>query len=136
MPPRDFKPGSPEDWLARAKSNLISATKPPRDPDFFLEDACFNAQQSAEKAIKAVLTGKKIKFSHTHDLMHLLNLLFKHGCTIPDTILQAGRLTEYAVESRYPPSIEEVNEEDYHEALKIAEQVYSWAEGMIKKNEK
>lgn len=79
MSPRNFKPGSPEDWLARAKSNLIKARNIPCDPDFLLEDACFDAQQAAEKAVKAVLAHMGIKFPYIHNLTELLDLLLRHG---------------------------------------------------------
>jgi HEPN domain-containing protein len=52
------------------------------------EDLCFDAQQAAEKAIKAV-------------------------------------------ESRYPGVSEEVTEEDYVEALALAERAVQWAESLI-----
>jgi hypothetical protein len=41
----------PHEWLRRARSNLERARV--RTPNTCLEDACFDAQQSAEKSIKA-----------------------------------------------------------------------------------
>ena len=40
-------------WMARAKSNLNLAKINPSTKNIFLEDLCFNAQQSVEKALKA-----------------------------------------------------------------------------------
>ncbi|HVT02768.1 MAG TPA: HEPN domain-containing protein [Thermoanaerobaculia bacterium] len=52
--PRDrATPGSAEDWLARARSDLAIA-RSPLPEGAFLEDLCFHAQQAAEKALKAV----------------------------------------------------------------------------------
>jgi len=47
-------PGSPEEWLMRAKSNLALA-RADKPEGVFWEDMCYNAQQAAEKAVKAVL---------------------------------------------------------------------------------
>ncbi len=53
-PPERFPPDDPREWLNRAKSNLALAKN--RVPGAYLEDLCFEAQQAAEKAIKAKLT--------------------------------------------------------------------------------
>lgn len=45
-------PTDPRAWLARAGSNLLLAQKGQRK-GVMLEDLCFNAQQAAEKALKA-----------------------------------------------------------------------------------
>ncbi|MFT5365634.1 MAG: HEPN domain-containing protein [Candidatus Latescibacterota bacterium] len=126
MSPQSFNPGSSEEWLARAKSNLVRARNIPDDPDFLLEDACFDAQQSAEKALKAVFVHLKVAFPFTHNLGTLLNIL-SDSVFISDDIKEAARLTNYAVETRYPPSIEKVSQDEYQEALDIAERVFSWA---------
>jgi HEPN domain-containing protein len=52
MPPDRFQPDDPREWLNRARSNLALA-KASISPDTNLEDLCFEAQQAAEKAIKA-----------------------------------------------------------------------------------
>jgi HEPN domain-containing protein len=45
---------APLTWLARARSNLKLARLGGSQPEIFLEDLCFDAQQAAEKALKAV----------------------------------------------------------------------------------
>ncbi|HWF62672.1 MAG TPA: HEPN domain-containing protein [Nitrospira sp.] len=55
MPPERRPPDDPIEWLNRAKSNLARATVDINLPDIYLEDLCFDAQQAAEKAIKAML---------------------------------------------------------------------------------
>jgi hypothetical protein len=52
MPRRRLAPTDPNEWLRRARSNLARAKN--RIPEACLEDLCFDAQQAAEKAIKAV----------------------------------------------------------------------------------
>ena len=53
MARKRFPPDDPREWLNRAKSNLAPATATAA-PGVYLEDLCFDAQQAAEKAIKAV----------------------------------------------------------------------------------
>jgi len=129
MPQPNQIPGTPQEWIERAKSNLAKA-KISKSPEILWEDLCFDAQQTAEKALKAVLLHKKIGFRYVHDLHELITSLMKNGIDIPRTVEQAAGLTGYAVETRYP-GIEPVSEEEYHQAVQIAEQVLSWAESMI-----
>src|SRR6266702_1719074 len=58
MPPERFPPDDPREWLNRARSNLARARA--KIPDAYLEDLCFDAQQAAEKAIKAVLQAEDL----------------------------------------------------------------------------
>lgn len=63
-PPERFSPDDPREWLNRARSNLAMARN--RVPDAYLEDLCFEAQQAAEKAIKAVMISRDIDFPYVH----------------------------------------------------------------------
>ena len=58
-------PNDPREWLNRANSNLVAARN--TDPDVYLEDLCFDAQQAAEKAIKGVFIKH---WSATRFLVH------------------------------------------------------------------
>ena len=104
-------------WLKRARSNLARAKADRHLPEVLYEDLCFDAQQAAEKAIKAVLVYKKIPFPKTHDIIDLLTLLKEGGIEINEELRQADVLTSYAVETRYPGISEEVSEEDYKQAV-------------------
>ncbi|MBI4024238.1 MAG: HEPN domain-containing protein [Verrucomicrobia bacterium] len=95
------------------------------------EDLCFQAQQAAEKSIKAVYQSKKLVFRYTHNIEELLTHLERSGVVIPDQIKAASELTHYAVEARYPALTEPVSEEEYHEAIRLAEAVVEWAGQMI-----
>ena len=60
MPPRErFPPDDPREWLNRARSNLAKAKT--RIVDVYWEDLCFDAQQAAEKAIKALLIHRSVQ---------------------------------------------------------------------------
>ena len=65
-PPERFPPDDPREWLNRAGSNLALAKN--RIPGAYLEDLCFEAQQAAEKSVKAVLVLRQIVFPYVHDL--------------------------------------------------------------------
>ena len=125
--------GSPSGWLRRAKSNLIRA-KQPKHEEVFWEDFCFDAQQAAEKSLKALLLFHKIPFRFVHDIAELLTVLEQNGIGLPEQIRTAAELSDYAVEARYPGPMEPVTEDEYKGALKIAEMVVSWVEGLIMSN--
>ena len=97
----------------------------------YLEDLCFEAQQAAEKAIKAMMIMRGIEFPYVHDLGLLLSLLQQSGEIIPEVVGRAGDLTEYATTTRYPAMIEPVTEREHADAVKIAEGVIRWAEGRL-----
>ena len=96
-----------------------------------MEDLCFDAQQAAEKALKAVLLKQQGSFPYTHDLADLVTLLKESDEEIPDAVKQAGRLTRFAVVTRYPGVIEPVTEEEHLEAVATAEAVVQWVEKQL-----
>jgi len=130
MPHDPNEVGTPHNWLKRAKSNLIRA-KQPKPEEVLWEDLCFDTQQAAEKALKAVLLARGIPFRFVHDIAELLTLLENQGVTLPEEIKVSAELTDYSVESRYPGPFEPVTEEEFQRALKIAEAVVAWAESLI-----
>jgi HEPN domain-containing protein len=123
-------PGSPQDWLARAKSDLILARLPLPEGAFY-EDLCFHAQQAAEKAIKAVYQFHGLIFRYTHDLEELLAGLKQKGLVLPQKIDESIILTSFAWEARYPGLNEPVSEEEHSKAVEHAEAVVAWAENEI-----
>jgi HEPN domain-containing protein len=125
MPPDRPKTGSSEDWLKRARSNLARA-KLPKLEEALWEDYCFDAQQAAEKALKALLLFNKIPFRFVHDIAELLTLLEQNGFELPEEIRAGAELSEYAVEARYPSPMEPVTEQEYDEAIATSEQIVSW----------
>ena len=127
------KPDNPKGWLARAHSNLLLAESG-QQRGVFLEDLCFEAQQAAEKALKAVCVFYKIEFPKTHSLITLTALLEQAGVQLPPDVREADPLTSYAVQARYPDWDEAVTASEYQHALTIARQVVAWAEKMIQKS--
>ena len=109
-------------WLRYAKEDLAAAEGliehilTPRH-------VCFLSQQSAEKAIKAVLVFSQIDFPRTHDLEALLQLV-PEGWRIRDDRLDLSPLSEWAVEARYPGDWPEATLAEAQEALGLAREVY------------
>lgn len=130
MPPSSARTGTPEEWLRRAKSNLAKALHAKLD-EVLWEDLCFDAQQAAEKALKGVLVAYHMDFPKTHDIAEILALLDRSPTQVPEEFWQADSLTQYAVETRYPGEAEPVTEEEYHEAVALAEKVVRWAEETV-----
>jgi HEPN domain-containing protein len=57
----------------------------------------------------------------------LLGLVEQSGTTVPEVVREAGRLTRFAVVTRYPGIAEPVTQEEYERAVAIAEAVIDWA---------
>jgi HEPN domain-containing protein len=128
MPDR-FPPDSPHEWINRAKSSLALAKK--RSHDVYYEDLCFQAQQAAEKAIKAIFISKNISFPFIHDIAALLTLLEQEGGVVPDEMKKASMLTIYASQTRYPGFEPPLSEEEYRQAVRVAGSVVRWADRII-----
>lgn len=129
MRQKQLPPDDPQTWLRRARSNLIHGRH--RLPGVYLEDLCFDAQQAAEKAVKALLIHLGVRFPYTHDLADLLTLVEKQELPIPTAVREATILTAYAVETRYPGVGEPVTDEEYEQAIAIAEGVVQWVETIV-----
>ena len=116
-PDRRFPPDDPREWLNRARSNLVRAKEGINIEGVYLEDLCFDAQQAAEKAIKALLIHLEVRFPYTHDLAELLTIVDQTGPVVPEWVKEAARLSDYAVETRYPGLFEPITSEEYEEAV-------------------
>ena len=130
MLPKAVEPGEPGDWLRHAWSDLDLA-RVGQNSRILLEDLCFHAQQAAEKALKAVLVFRSVPFPKTHNIRTLMDLL-PEDLNLREEAERAAILTDYAVLTRYPGDLEPVTEEEYLEAIRIAETVVQWAEKIIK----
>jgi HEPN domain-containing protein len=120
-----------KDWIIRARSDLSLGQAALITPGVLAEDACFHAQQCAEKALKGLLTYNGIVFPRTHAIEMLLDLLAEQGISLPDEINEAFSLSQYAVQTRYPGEWESVGSEEARIALGKALSVLAWVEGMI-----
>ena len=120
------------EWLRRANSNLERAKVVKIKDEILYEDLCFDCQQTVEKAIKALLISIDKAFPPVHSIARLLEIVSETKIKVPEEIFKAIDLTDYAVKIRYPGESEPVTKEEYEEAVRIAEDVYSWVLSIIK----
>jgi HEPN domain-containing protein len=120
-------------WVTRAESNLYRARAGRLSDRILFEDLCYDCQQAAEKSLKGLLLSLFLEIPRTHNVGILLQLLNNTGIIIPETVILASALTEYAVNTRYPGDYEQVSEEEYEAALHMAEDVYSWVKAELSK---
>jgi HEPN domain-containing protein len=71
------------------------------DPPIGDEAVGLHLQQAAEKATKALLTWKNIKYPFTHDIHTLLQLLAGKDCVVPEQFWDLDTLTPFATQARY-----------------------------------
>jgi HEPN domain-containing protein len=117
--------GTQEQWMLYAKADLALAQAPLPEGGMY-EQLCFHAQQAVEKSLKAILVAADVDIPYTHNLQKLIDLL---PAEVPPNadVVDAARLTAYAISTRYPGSEEPVLEEDYREAVRLAAGVVAWA---------
>src|SRR5213592_1523919 len=115
MTRKRLPPDDPREWLNRAKSALAHARA--ISAEVFFEDLCFDAQQAAEKAIKAVFIGRSEHFPFIHELEELLQRLERNGLRIPKYVWEANELTPYAAFTRYPVAEEPITKRQYRRAV-------------------
>ena len=117
--------GSGQDWLVHAQSDLALA-RVRKTRRVLYEHLCFHAQQASEKALKAVLVSRGVRFPRTHDLAYIMDLL-PSGVTVPPTMLELPALSRYAVQQRYPGENPPLTQRHRKRAVWLAEQTVIWA---------
>ena len=98
------------------------------------EQVCFHAQQAIEKSFKAVLLYNNINFPFTHDIEELIDTMENDGISLPSELEEAGMLTPYAVQARYPGYWGEISQSDVTDAINLADKAVDWAKGQISGN--
>lgn len=90
-------------WLAQAENDLAFAELAARER--FFAQACFNAQQAAEKALKAFLYGQGAEHVYGHSVAELLAESGKLDSEFTPLGGRAAPLDQYYVATRYPNSL-------------------------------
>lgn len=120
-----------KEWMRRARSNLEIA-KRSKGKEICYEDLCFEAQQSAEKALKALMIYYKQPIPKVHSF-HVLLERAERYVKIPEEIKEVIELSDYAVQTRYPGDYTPVDEKEYKRAVKIAEKIFNWVFEIVKR---
>ncbi len=77
-----------------------------------------------------MLIAHAIPFPRTHNITILIDLL-PQNISLPSEVEAAAILTDYAVLTRYPGNLEPITDEEYNEAVRLAEGVVDWAKTLI-----
>ncbi|HOJ27110.1 MAG: HEPN domain-containing protein [Candidatus Saccharicenans sp.] len=123
-----------KDWYEQGKRDLEKARL---DLDHgFYEWACFTAQQSAEKVIKAMAMKEGITL-WGHSLTEMIDLLSR-TMKIPEEIEEKARLLDlYYIPPRYPNGFASGKPADYfsekqgREAINAANSIIRFCEGYL-----
>ena len=116
-------------WLQKARDDF-DAYRVIADSETPLKAiAGFHLQQSSEKYLKAFLEYHEIKFARTHDIEYLLKLCARISPGFDS--LTAGKLTDFAVDLRYPGFMHEPTEVELEEALEAALQIQTLVLSLI-----
>jgi HEPN domain-containing protein len=118
-------PGDPHNWVEYAEEDLIMAKSALRRSKPLTTSSCFHSQQCAEKYLKAILVSHNIEFPKTHDLLILNTLCVDRGILTGFTKEDLGRLSGFAVHTRYPGN--QPTREEAQEALAIANTIRKFA---------
>ena len=128
----DHDSTDPMAWVNYARSDLALASMDPPS-GVYLELLCYHAQQAAEKALKAVvLAYSDLNVPRTHDIAQLSTMVRDLGPTPPLSTMAAPRLTQYAVITRYPADLGDVDEAEWQQAVADAREVVEWAEAQVR----
>lgn len=110
------------EWLREAESDRDMAERAFTGGKPLPGMAAYHFQQSAEKLLKALLTYHGRVFEKTHDLASLCKLCVDIAPQFGAMIDRVDRLTDYAVDARYP-GVEKPTAADVEEARAIVDEV-------------
>lgn len=118
-------------WLAKADDDLRLAelalsARPPVN-----WGAAFHAEQAAEKLLKALLTFHSVEFVKSHDIDYLVDLCLAAEPRTQVLRPTATKLTDYAVEPRYPLPRRDPTQAEAREAIDIAREVRRFVREML-----
>jgi len=109
-------------WRQYMLEDMDQAQRLIEQEEFTPRHAAWLAQQAAEKALKAVLVCQQIEFPFTHNLNALHNRIPK-GWHVENVEVDLARLTEYAVDARYPGNWPDISQADAQAAVRDAQQI-------------
>ncbi len=120
--------------LKKADQDLVAVGKWLHDLDISDEIIGFHIQQCIEKSLKAILLHRAIDYPHTHNLRLLIDLCQNNGISVPPKFLEVDVFNHFAVQWRYdllPSPYQSPLDRDA--AYNLADQVWKWADKMVKK---
>ncbi len=114
-----------KNWWEQAKSDLKAARNSAKSKDY--NWACFQAQQAAEKGLKALYIQNYQEIRKIHDLV-----FFANKFDVPEEIfICCARLSRVYAETRYPDAGSKIpakkfHKDDANDFIEMAEKVLQW----------
>ena len=109
-------------WFEQAKRDLKAANDSLNSENY--EWACFQAQQSTEKALKALYIKKNKRLLKVHDLV-----LLARKINAPDEIvIFCSKINPSYADTRYPDMSKVYSKEDAKNVINFTESVLRWTE--------
>ncbi|MFN8633699.1 MAG: HEPN domain-containing protein [Chloroflexota bacterium] len=121
--PNPTPAGAAQRWLRFAQEDLKVAEAAVTAGEFAPHIACYHAQQSGEKALKAILVFLQIRFPFRHDLDEVRDLI-PVGWDVAIIHPNLSSLTQWAIVGRYPGNWPEATDLDARDAAREARAVW------------
>ena len=109
-------------WFKKAAHDIRMAELALKDNPAMTDQAVYHAQQSAEKAMKGLLTWHEQIFRKTHNLVELGEACARLHPDLEPLLRRAAGLSGYAWQYRYPGDLDEPNTEEAEDALNLAQE--------------
>lgn len=120
----------PRVWLQQAQRDQRAAMACLAEPYCLPANALWNLHQACEKAIKAVLLQRGIRFPFVHDLPRLLLLVPMHERPI-DLVEDLALISAEAMQRRYPSDLEEFPLQDLARVQTCTERILAWSQVQV-----
>ena len=118
-------------WVKKAEKDLLTAKHELSFADTVTESVCFHCQQAAEKYLKAYLFFLDIPFTKTHEIGELITKCENKDREMSSLKEEADKLTDYAIEIRYPEEWIEPTVEEAREAFEMANKIREFISNRI-----
>ena len=124
-------------WLQQAEEHLSVARWDGQGE--FWAAACFQAQQAAEVAVKAVLIRQGERSIVTHGVVGLIKRAAKYYADLASLSVRARRLDRYYIATRYPNGLpsgtagENFDQQDFETAIEAATEVIESARRIVER---
>ena len=116
-----------KEWMSFANEDLYAAEHFLKTMEFPVYRLVgFNAQQSAEKYLKAYQIYNDLKIIKTHDLDILIGSLKEFDCDIDKFENASMVLTGFAVKFKYPDDFVDIKKEDAEKSIEIAKEIQKY----------
>jgi HEPN domain-containing protein len=120
-------------WIDKANKDLLTAEHELSFPNVVTESVCFHCQQAVEKYLKAYLVFLGISFAKTHEIGELITKCENKDKDVSVFKEEADKLTDYAIEIRYPDDWYEPTLNEAKEAFTIARKIKEFIQNKITK---